>query len=172
MPTTRLSQVSSSIVDRETYDRASWLRPFGIAGALIVDVPWSKQSRPFSGAALLDNPVIMHTGFAIEYSTLYLTDRFKGGPATEEPVRQFVPLVEFEFDSPVKGGYGKATTATMNSGLAYVGATWQVSAEAIVPLSQFGGSAGFRVGAVFFLDDLIPSLFGKPLISERPLLSP
>lgn len=152
-------------------DALSWLRPFGLAGAFVVDIPLSKQSRPAPGAALVDNPVILHTGFAIEYSTLYLTDRFQGGPPKEEPIRQFVPLVEFEFDSPMNGGYGRATSATMNPGLAYVGATYQVSAEAIVPLSRFGGSPGFRLGAVFFLDDLIPSLFGKPLLGERPLFS-
>lgn len=144
-------------------DRLSWLRPFAIAGALVADFPLRHQSRPRPGAALVDNPVIVHTGFALEYSTLYLTDRFNGGPPSEEPVKQFVPLIEFAFDTPLNGGYGTATSATMNPGLAYVGETFQISAEAIVPLSRFGGSPGFRVGALFFLDDLIPSLFGNPV---------
>jgi hypothetical protein len=144
-------------------ERYSWLRPFAIAGGQVVDVPLSRQSRPRSGAVPVDNPVILHTGFALEYSTLYLTDRFNGETPSEEPVKQFVPLVEFEFDSPLNGGYGTATSVTMNPGLAYVGETFQVSAEAIVPLNRSGGSPGFRLGVLFFLDDLFPGFFGKPL---------
>lgn len=146
-------------------ERYSWLRPFAVAGALVVDVPLSRQSRPSASAIPIDNPVIVHTGFALEYSTLYLTTRYNGEPPSEEPVRQFVPLFEFQFDSPLNGGYGTATAATMNPGLAYVGETFQLSAEAIVPLNRPGGSSGFRVGVLFFLDDLIPALFGKAAVS-------
>jgi hypothetical protein len=39
-------------------------------------------------------------GLALEYSTLYLTDRFTGGPPKEEPLYQFVTLIEFAFVSP------------------------------------------------------------------------
>ena len=101
-------------------DRLSWFRPFAIAGALVADFPLSHQSRPRPSAALVDNPVIVHTGFALEYSTLYLTHRFNGEPPSEEPVKQFIPLIEFAFDSPLNGGYGTETSATMNPGLAYV----------------------------------------------------
>jgi hypothetical protein len=55
----------------------------------------------------------------------------------------------------------------MNPGLAYIGETFQISAEAIVPLSRFGSSPGFWVGALFFLGDLIPSLFGKPVFKPE-----
>jgi hypothetical protein len=144
-------------------DRFSWLRPFGVTGGLVADFPLSRRSRPYPAATPLDNPIIVHTGLALEYSPLYLTDRAKGYPPSAEPVKQFIPLVEFQFDSPLNGGYGRQTSATMNPGLAYVGATFQLSAEAIVPLSRFGGSAGLRIGAVFFLDDLVPLLFGEPV---------
>jgi hypothetical protein len=57
----------------------------------------------------------------------------------------------------------------MNPGLAYVAVTWQLAAEVIVPLNRDGGtSTGFRAQLMFFLDDLIPSLFGKPLLSDKP----
>ena len=42
----------------------------------------------------------LRLGFALEYSMLYLTDRFTGGPPNEEPLNQLVPLVEFAFVSP------------------------------------------------------------------------
>ena len=39
----------------------------------------------------------------------------------------------------------------------------------IVPLNREGGSGtGFRAQLLFFLDDLLPSLFGKPLLSDKP----
>jgi len=55
----------------------------------------------------------------------------------------------------------------MNPGLAYVGGAWQVAAEAIVPLNTEGGSRiGARAQLLLFLDELIPSLFGKPLLGR------
>jgi hypothetical protein len=48
----------------------------------------------------------------LEFSPLYLTDRFTGGPLNLEPVRQFVPLVEFAFDSPLR----QKTKATLIRG--------------------------------------------------------
>ena len=43
----------------------------------------------------------------------------------EEPLNQWVPLVEFAFDSP----NGRKTTATANPGLSYVAVTWQIAVE-------------------------------------------
>jgi hypothetical protein len=107
----------------------------------------------------------LHWGFSIQFSTLYLTSRFNGGPPKYEPLNQFVPLVEFKFDSP----RGQYTAATMNPGFAYVAVTWQIAAEAIIPLNRAGGSGtGFRAQLLFFLDDLIPSVFAKPLLSSQP----
>jgi hypothetical protein len=107
----------------------------------------------------------LHWGFSIQYSTLYLTSRFDGGPPKDEPLNQLVPLVEFKFDSP----RGQYTAATMNPGFAYVAVTWQIAAEAIIPLNRAGRSGtGFRAQLLFFLDDLIPSVFGKPLLSSQP----
>jgi hypothetical protein len=62
---------------------------------------------------------------------------------------------------------GEKTRATMNPGLSYVAVTWQIAAEAIVPLnSEAGRSIGARAQLLLFLDDLIPSLFGKSLLSR------
>src|SRR5215468_2034436 len=48
---------------------------------------------------LTRNVDILHWGFALEFSTLYLTNRFTPGKLPkEEPLNQFVPLVEFSFD--------------------------------------------------------------------------
>jgi hypothetical protein len=59
--------------------------------------------------------------------------------------------------------------ATTNPGLAYVAVAWQLAAEVIVPLNrEAGNSTGFRAQLLFFLDDLIPKLFDKPLLSDKP----
>ena len=98
----------------------------------------------------------------LEFSTLYLTSRFTPGKLPkDEPLNQLVPLVEFSFDSP----RGEKTVATMNPGFSYVAVSWQVAVEAIVPLSsEAGRSVGARAQLLLFLDDLVPSLFGKPLL--------
>jgi hypothetical protein len=107
----------------------------------------------------------LNLGFSIQYSTYYLTNRFDGGPPKEEPLKQLVPLVEFSFDSP----RGQNTAATMNPGFACVAVTWQPAAELIVPLNREGGSGtGFRPLLLVFLDDLLPSLFGKPPLTDQP----
>lgn len=153
-------------------DSLAWLRPFGITGALVAELPVRGSSTnlgvdPASGqlASMLNGNVsTLHWGFSIQYSTLYLTDRFTPGrPPKDEPLNQFVPLVEFAFDSP-RGG---KTAAFMNPGFAYVAVTWQVAVEAIVPLnSEAGRTVGGRVQLMLFLDDMMPSVFGKPLLSH------
>ena len=154
-------------------DGLAWLRPFGITGAVTVEHPMTGSSINFGidpqsgqlGPMLARNVDTLHWGFALEFSTLYLTSRFTPGKLPkEEPLNQVVPLVEFSFHSP----RGEKTVATMNPGLSYVAVTWQVAAEAIVPLnSEAGRSIGGRAQLLLFLDDLIPSLFGKPLLSDR-----
>jgi hypothetical protein len=153
-------------------DNLAWLRPFGITGAATLEHPMTGSAVNFgideqSGQL---SPMIkrkvdtLHWGFALEFSTLYLTNRFTPGKLPErEPLNQLVPLIEFSFDSP----RGEKTAATMNPGLSYVAETWQLAAEAIVPLNtEGGGRIGARAQLLLFLDDLLPSLFGKPLLGR------
>ena len=154
-------------------DSLSCLRAFGIAGSIVAELPMRRTGTSFGlnqvtgglEAALVPSVDTLCWGFSIQYSTYYLTKRFTGGPPKEEPLNQLVPLVEFSFDSP----RGQKTAATMNPGFAYVAVTWQVAAEAILPLNREGGhGTGFRAQLLFFLDDLLPSVFGKPLLSNEP----
>ena len=154
-------------------DSLTWLRPFAIAGSVVAELPTGGTGRSIAPDPLTDifasMPVLkvetLHWGFAIEYSTYYLTKRFTGGQPKEEPLNQLVPLVEFSFDSP----RAQKTAATMNPGLSYVAVTWQLAAEAILPLNHEGGrGTGFRAQLLFFIDDLMPSLFGKPLLTDQP----
>jgi hypothetical protein len=150
----------------------SWLRPFAITGAVTLEHPMAATSTNFGigsqtgqlGLMATRNVDIMHWAFSIQYSTYYLTSRFEPGKlAKDEPLHQFIPLVEFAFDTP----RGEKTAATMNPGLAYVADTWQVAAEVIVPLNSEGGrTIGMRAHLFLFLDDLIPTVFGKPLLGR------
>jgi hypothetical protein len=104
-------------------DSLSWLRPFGITGGAVLEHPTGSVSKNFGidritgqpGPMMIGNVDILHWGFAVEFSTLYLTSRFTGGPPKEEPLNQLVPLVEFAFDS----SRGTKSIATMNPGLSY-----------------------------------------------------
>jgi hypothetical protein len=154
-------------------DWLAWARPFAVTGAIVDEIPIEPTGKALAPnmttggleTILVPQVETLHWGFSIQYSTYYLTTRFTGEPPKEEPLNQFIPLVEFSFDSP----RGQNTAATMNPGFAYVAVTWQIAAEAIVPLNREGGSGtGFRAQLLFFLDDLLPSLFGKPLLSDQP----
>jgi hypothetical protein len=158
-------------------DSLAWLRPFAVTGAIVDETPVG-STRAMSLApnlatgrfdtVLSPGVETLHWGFSIQYSTLYLTSRFNGGPPKDEPLNQWVPLVEFRFDSP----RGQYTAATVNPGFAYVAVAWQIAAEAIIPLNRAGGnSTGFRAQLLLFLDDLIPSVFGTPLLSDKPARS-
>jgi hypothetical protein len=152
-------------------DGVSWLRPFGVTAAIVLEHPTGSVSTnlgidPVSGqlgSMMTSNVDILHWGFAVEFSTLYLTSRFTGGPPKEEPLNQLVPLVEFAFDS----SRGTKSIATANPGLSYVAVSWQIAVEAIVPMNSVSGhTIGGRAQLLLFLDDLAPSLFGKPLLSR------
>ena len=154
-------------------DGLAWLRPFAITGAFVDELPFGTTTTALGFDApsgklqsiLVPTVETLHWGLSLQYSTYYLTSRFTGGPPKDEPLNQLLPLVEFSFDTP----RGQNTAATMNPGFAYVAVAWQFAAEVIVPLNRDAGSStGFRAQLLFFLDDLIPKLFDKPLLSDKP----
>ena len=153
-------------------DSLAWLRPFAVTGSVVAELPTGARATNFgfdaATGAFVSMPTAkvdtLHWGFSIQYSPLYLTDRFTPGRLPkEEPVNQLVPLVEFAFDSP----RGEKTAATMNPGLAYVATSWQFAAEALVPLNREAGhGVGVRAQLLIFLDEFAPKLFGKPLLGR------
>jgi hypothetical protein len=134
-------------------DALKYDRPFALTGTLAEDLPNSAD------------PDSLEWGFALEYSLPYLSSQVKdlGLPA---PLKNFIPLVEFSFDTPENRGGGE-TTGTINPGLLYETKYFQIGAEAIIPVNH---ATGNEVGAVvqlqIFLDDLMPKLFGHPLIGK------
>ncbi|MBV9630867.1 MAG: hypothetical protein JO230_22430 [Xanthobacteraceae bacterium] len=149
----------------------AWLRPFAITGVLSAEVPTAGTSMTLDNSIagqLVPEPfstsTVLHWGLSIQYSTFYLTPRFTPGRLpNQEPLYQFIPLVELAVDSPV----GKPSVATVNPGLVYVADKYQIGAEAILPLNGAAGhSTGVRAQLLLFTDDLLPSLFGKPVFGR------
>jgi hypothetical protein len=149
----------------------AWLRPFAVSGVLSAEVPTTRTSMTLDNSIagqLVPEPfstsTVLHWGLSIQYSTFYLTPRFTPGRLpSQEPLYQFIPIVEFVVDSPI----GKPSVATMNPGLVYVSDKYQIGAEAILPLnSATGRSTGVRAQLLLFTDELIPSLFGKPVFGR------
>jgi hypothetical protein len=149
----------------------AWLRPFAVTGVLSAEVPAAQTSVTLDNSVAghllpeqFSTSTVLHWGLSIQYSTFYLTPRFTPGRLpNQEPLYQFIPLVEFAIDSPV----GKPSVATMNPGLVYVADKYQIGAEAILPLNGAAGhSTGVRAQLLLFTDDLIPSLFGKPVFGR------
>ncbi len=130
-----------------------YARPFALTGTLAEDLPNSADSDS------------LEWGVALEYSLPYLSSQVKdlGLPA---PLKNFIPLVEFSFDTPENRG-GGVTTGTINPGVLYETKYFQIGAEAIIPVNHATGNA---VGAVvqlqIFLDDIMPKIFGHPLIGK------
>jgi hypothetical protein len=48
----------------------------------------------------------------------------------------------------------------------------QLAGEAIIPINREGGhGVGFRAQLLLFLDEVSPTLFGKPLFSSQSVVS-
>jgi hypothetical protein len=74
-----------------------------------------------------------------------------------------IPLIDFAFDSP----RGQKTKVTAIPGLTYVADSWQVGTEAVLPLTHGSGiGIGVNLQVQIFLDDFMPSLFGRPVFSD------
>jgi hypothetical protein len=83
----------------------SWLRPFAVTGAVTYEQPLNRTPN-FVSEPLNQTPILapdretLHWGFSLQYSTLYSNPAFGYEKPKKEPLNQFVPLVEFAFDSP------------------------------------------------------------------------
>ncbi|MGH6741092.1 MAG: hypothetical protein ACREDY_19065, partial [Bradyrhizobium sp.] len=62
---------------------------------------------------------------------------------------------------------GTVTTGTVNPGVIYVGDTYQVAVEALIPINRQSGTAvGFIAQLHFFLDDIFPNSIGRPIFGS------
>ena len=130
-----------------------YLRPFAITGTLGEDLPLSAD------------PNSLEWGFAVEYSLPYLEGEVSD-IGLRSPFRNFIPVVEFAFDTP-ENREGGETTGTINPGLFYEARYFQIGAEANFPVNSASGDhVGVTLQLEIFIDDIFPKVFGHPLIGK------
>lgn len=153
-------------------DSLAALKPLALTGTVGLAIPTRAKNRTITvedGETEVEvekNPHVVTWGFAIEYSLPYLTSyvRDVGLP---DFFRRFIPLVEFEFQTPIDRGQGGLTTGTVNPGVIWAGKFFQVGVEAVVPINErTGKNVGIRGMLHFFLDDLFPTSIGRPLFGR------
>lgn len=152
-------------------DSFGGMRAFGLTGQVGYAIPSSGASftvDPDSGDVDIDrHPRFLNYGFSLQYSMPYLKSSVVdlGLP---DVINRLVPIVEGSFQTPVGNnqGTGIGTTGTINPGVIWVGDTFQVALEAIVPINRASGTAvGGMVQLHLYLDDLFPKSIGAPLFS-------
>ncbi|MBV8776102.1 MAG: hypothetical protein JO258_02790 [Alphaproteobacteria bacterium] len=137
-----------------------WLRPIAVTGNLSLDFPTKTES------AGNPNPNNFHYGFAFEYSLPYLQQNVKD-IGLNRFFRQLIPLVEVSYATGLNRGQGGQTVGTIQPGVIWAGQYMQLGAEAIIPINR---ASGHGVGAIvqvhFYLDDIFPTSFGRPLLGD------
>jgi hypothetical protein len=147
------------------------LRPFAVTGEFGLAIPTRSSDRsvtfnPSSGQTQVTstpNPDVMQWGFAVEYSLIYLQEHVKD-VGLRAPFDRLIPLVEFSMSTPVDR-HGGTTTGTINPGVIWSGKYCQFGIEAVLPINEHTGFNPGVVGQIhFYLDDILPKIFSKPLL--------
>lgn len=157
-------------------DTMPWLRPIAVTGQVGYAIPGRHSTTifgidPDTGGPTVDtqiNPRVLRWGGTVQYSMPYLKTAVidLGLP---DFINRFIPLVEATLQTPVGNTFtsGTVTTGTINPGFIWVGNTFQIGVEALIPINRQSGSA---VGAIaqlhFYLDDIDPRGIGRPIFGN------
>jgi hypothetical protein len=134
------------------------LRPLALTGQLGVSFPTRSSVE---GGRVPNN---LGWSVAVEYSLIYLEEHVKDIGLCA-PFKRLIPLVEFAMQTPLNRVSGP-TTGTVNPGIIWSGQYFQLGVEAIIPINSHTGNNVGVVGQLhFYLDDILPKVFGKPLIN-------
>jgi hypothetical protein len=153
----------------------SMLRPLALTGTIGVAMPRHASSTtvgmdPDTGASVTSveqHPNVLQLGFALEYSLPYLQS-FVKDVGLAAPFSRMIPVVEFSLQKPLDRVSDRGMTGTVNPGILWAGRYVQVGVEAIVPINRRSGhSVGVQAQLHFFIDDLFPKTFGRPLLAAR-----
>jgi len=154
-------------------DSLPWLRPFAITGQVGYAIPGRRANTPFSidpdsGDLTSDteiHPDVLRWGGTLQYSMPYLKSAVVdlGLP---DFLNHLIFLVEATMTTPVAQvqSSGTLTTGTINPGVIYVGNTFQIAVEALIPVNRQSGTGTGVIGQLhFYLDDIAPRGIGKPI---------
>jgi len=154
-------------------DTLSWIRPVAITGQVGYSIPARNFTTifgvdPDTGDQTVDtefHPRVLNWGATIQYSMPYLKSAVidLGLP---EFINHLIPLVEATLQTPVANTLtsGTMTTGTINPGVIWVGNTFQIAVEALIPINrQSGSNVGVIAQLHLYLDDIDPRGIGKPI---------
>jgi hypothetical protein len=154
-------------------DTLSWVRPVAITGQVGYSIPARNSTTtfgtdPVTGDPTVDtqfNPRVLNWGGTLQYSMPYLKSAVVdlGLP---DFINHLIPLVEATLQTPVANTLtsGTLTTGTINPGVIWVGNTFQVGIEALIPINrQSGTNVGVIAQLHLYLDDIDPRGIGKPI---------
>jgi len=107
----------------------------------------------------------VNPALSIQYSMPYLQSQVKD-VGLPDFFNHLIPLVELTWNVPTGGVVmPQPTTFTIAPGVIYMGDTWEVGVEALIPGNK---ATGNHVGVIamfhLFFDDLFPNSLGKPLV--------
>jgi len=110
------------------------------------------------------NPIALSYGFAIQYNLQYLQS-FVKDVGLSTPFNRMIVLVEFPFETCLDRGCDGETTGFVNPGIIWFGKYIQLGAEVQIPINDRSGeNVGVLTIVHFFIDDLFPNSFGRPIL--------
>src|ERR1700737_4374413 len=154
-------------------DTLSWIRPVAITGQVGYSIPGRNSTTTFgidpdTGDPTTDtqfHPRVLNWGGTLQYSMPYLKSAVidLGLP---DFINHLIPIVEAALQTPVANTLtsGTLTTGTINPGFIWVGNTFQIGVEALIPINrQSGTNVGVIAQLHLSLDDIDPRGIGKPI---------
>ena len=84
-------------------------------------------------------------------------------------INRLVPIVEPRSRRRCRTATsGTVTTGTIDPGIIFVGRTYQVAIEAVIPVNRQSGSGVGIIGQLhFYLDDIFPNTIGRPIFANN-----
>jgi hypothetical protein len=143
-------------------DDVGWARPFAITGQIGYQIP----TTSYVLSQNLNIPQVLVYAASLQYSMPYLKSEVKDFQLPDF-FNHLIPIVEAQLFTPVANNLGNPsiTTGTVNPGVIYIGSTYQIGLEAIIPVNSASGSGVGVLGQLhLYLDDMFPKTFGQPLI--------
>ena len=143
-------------------DDLGFARPLAITGQIGYQIPTT--SYVVSQSTYI--PQVLVYGASLQYSMPYLHSEVKDLQLPDF-FNHLIPIVETQFFTPVANNIGNPsiTTGTINPGVIYIGSTYQIGLEAIIPVNSASGSGVGVLGQFhLYLDDMFPKTLGQPLI--------
>jgi hypothetical protein len=143
-------------------ESVGWLRAFAVTGQIGYQIPTESYDITQSTFA----PQSVTYGASLQYSMPYLKSEIQDLQLPDF-INHLIPIVEAQLSTPVAHNFGNssATTGTVNPGVIWVGAYFQVGLEALVPVNHESGTGVGVLGQLhLYLDDMLPSTLGQPLI--------